>query len=39
LSGETWSGRGREPKWVAAILKERGWIKDEFKKSDEFLIA
>jgi DNA-binding protein H-NS len=38
-TGETWSGRGRSPKWVTAILQEREWTIDEFKQSDEFLIA
>lgn len=39
VSGETWSGRGRSPKWVTAILQEREWTVEEFKQSDEFLIA
>jgi DNA-binding protein H-NS len=39
LSGETWSGRGRSPKWVVAILQEREWSVEEFKRSDEFVIA
>jgi DNA-binding protein H-NS len=39
VTGETWSGRGRSPKWVAAILQEREWTVEEFKQSDEFLIA
>jgi DNA-binding protein H-NS len=37
-SGETWSGRGRTPKWVAAIMHEREWTVEQFKQSDEFLI-
>lgn len=39
LTGETWSGRGRSPKWVVAILQEREWTVEDFKQSDEFLIA
>lgn len=39
VTGETWSGRGRSPKWVVAILQEREWTVEEFKQSDEFLIA
>jgi DNA-binding protein H-NS len=39
VTGETWSGRGRSPKWVTAILQEREWTVEEFKQSDEFLIA
>jgi len=39
VSGETWSGRGRAPKWVATILQQREWTVEEFKQSDEFLIA
>jgi DNA-binding protein H-NS len=39
VTGETWSGRGRSPKWVAEILQEREWAMEEFKQSDEFLIA
>ncbi len=39
VSGETWSGRGRAPKWVAAVMQEREWTLEEFKQSDEFLIA
>ena len=39
VSGETWSGRGRAPKRVATILQEREWTVEEFKQSDEFLIA
>jgi DNA-binding protein H-NS len=39
VTGETWSGRGRSPKWVAEILQEREWTMEEFKQSDEFLIA
>lgn len=38
-TGETWSGRGRSPKWVTTILQEREWTVDQFKQSDEFLIA
>jgi DNA-binding protein H-NS len=38
-SGEMWSGRGRAPKWVAAIMKEREWTMEQFKQSDEFLIS
>ncbi len=38
-SGETWSGRGRSPKWVVAIMHEREWTVEEFKQSDEFLIT
>jgi DNA-binding protein H-NS len=39
VSGETWSGRGRSPKWVVSIMQEREWSVEEFKQSDEFLIA
>jgi DNA-binding protein H-NS len=39
VSGETWSGRGRAPKWVTTILQQREWTVEEFKQSDEFLIA
>jgi DNA-binding protein H-NS len=39
VTGETWSGRGRSPRWVVAILQERDWTVEEFKQSDEFLIA
>jgi DNA-binding protein H-NS len=39
VTGETWSGRGRAPKWVVATLQERDWTVEEFKQSDEFLIA
>jgi DNA-binding protein H-NS len=39
VTGETWSGRGRSPKWVVAIMQEREWTVEEFKQSDEFLIA
>jgi DNA-binding protein H-NS len=39
VTGETWSGRGRSPKWVVAILQERDWTVEEFKQSEEFLIA
>lgn len=39
MSGETWSGRGRSPRWVVAILQERAWSIEEFKMSDKFLIA
>lgn len=38
-TGETWSGRGRSPRWVTVILQEREWTIDEFKRSDEFLIT
>ncbi len=39
VSGEMWSGRGRSPKWVDAILRERQWTVEEFRQADEFLIA
>lgn len=39
VSGETWSGRGRSPRWVGEVLREREWSVEEFKQSDEFLIA
>ncbi len=38
VTGETWSGRGRSPKWVVAIMQEREWTVDDFKQSHEFLI-
>jgi DNA-binding protein H-NS len=39
VTGEAWSGRGRSPKWVTAVMQEREWTVEEFKRSDEFLIA
>jgi DNA-binding protein H-NS len=39
MSGETWSGRGRAPRWVIALLQERELSLEDFKQSDEFLIA
>lgn len=38
-SAETWSGRGRSPKWVAVVMQERQWTIEDFKQSHEFLIA
>jgi DNA-binding protein H-NS len=38
VSGETWSGRGRTPRWVTAIIQVREWTVEQFKRSDEFLI-
>ena len=35
-SGSLWSGRGRSPKWVEAILKARGINIKEFKQLSEF---
>jgi len=39
VTGEAWSGRGRSPKWVTSVMQEREWTVEEFKQSDEFLIA
>ena len=35
-SGSLWSGRGRSPKWVEAIMKARGINIKEFKQMSEF---
>ena len=35
-SGSLWSGRGRSPLWVAAILQARGINIKEFKQMSEF---
>ena len=35
-SGDLWSGRGRSPKWVVAIMEERGISITEFKEMAEF---
>lgn len=37
-SGATWSGRGRAPQWVQAILEERKMSLQAFKVTGEFLI-
>jgi DNA-binding protein H-NS len=38
VSGDTWSGRGpHPPRWVKAIMAERGWTLEEFKASEEYL--
>lgn len=36
ISGDLWSGRGRSPKWVVAIMEERGLSITEFKQMSEF---
>ena len=36
--GETWTGRGRTPKWVAQICGASGISVEEFKKSTQYLI-
>ena len=35
-SGDLWSGRGRSPKWVVAIMEERGISIKDFKEMAEF---
>ena len=35
-SGDLWSGRGRSPKWVVAIMEERGISIKDFKQMSEF---
>ena len=35
---ETWSGRGRTPKWVAHICDTAGISVEEFKQSAQYLI-
>ena len=35
---ETWTGRGRTPKWVAQICGTAGISVDEFKRSTQYLI-
>jgi DNA-binding protein H-NS len=35
---ETWSGRGRTPKWVAHICSSAGMSVEEFKLSSQYLI-
>ena len=35
---DRWSGRGRSPKWVEAILQQRGITLDQFKASTDWLI-
>ena len=35
---ETWTGRGRTPKWVAQICGSAGISVDEFKRSTQYLI-
>jgi len=36
VSGSLWSGRGRSPKWVVAIMEERGITIKDFKQMAEF---
>lgn len=35
----TWTGRGKVPKWVLAIMEERGLTLAEFKVAPEFSVA
>ena len=35
-SGDLWSGRGRSPRWVVAIMEERGITIKDFKQMSEF---
>lgn len=37
-SGETWTGRGRSPKWVSAILAREAISIEQFKSSERFRI-
>lgn len=37
-TGSTWSGRGRAPQWVQAILAERKMSIEAFKVTSEFII-
>jgi DNA-binding protein H-NS len=37
-SGDTWSGRGRSPKWVSAILQSKGITIKQFKASGDYHI-
>jgi DNA-binding protein H-NS len=37
-SGDTWSGRGRSPKWVSAILQSKGITIEQFKASGDYHI-
>ena len=37
-TGATWSGRGRAPKWVEAILAERRLSMEAFKITGEFRV-
>lgn len=36
---ETWTGRGRSPKWVVAICKKEGITIEEFKTRSQNLIS
>jgi DNA-binding protein H-NS len=38
-SEETWSGRGRSPKWVVAILQAKNISIEQFKSSDAYHIS
>ena len=38
-SGDTWSGRGRSPKWVSAILQSTGMTIEQFKASGDYHIS
>ena len=37
-SGSLWSGRGRSPKWVEAVLQARGITIKEFKQLSDFAV-
>jgi DNA-binding protein H-NS len=37
-SNETWTGRGRSPKWVTAILAQESMSIEQFKASDRYKI-
>jgi DNA-binding protein H-NS len=37
-SGSLWSGRGRSPKWVEAVLQARGITIKEFKQQGDFAV-
>jgi DNA-binding protein H-NS len=38
VSGVTWSGRGRAPKWVTELCDQKGVSLEQFKSNPEFRI-
>ena len=38
-SGDMWSGRGRSPKWVVALLQAKGMTIEQFKASSDYHVS